>query len=126
MPDVDWRALNRANWDERVPIHLAAPIYDPTPLRAGLARKNAIEEAELGTVDGLRLLHLQCHFGRDTLILAQRGATVVGLDFSPRRSRRRVLWPTNSASQIVPTSSRRTFTMPRTRFLNRHRLTASM
>jgi SAM-dependent methyltransferase len=83
MPDVDWRALNRANWDERVPIHLAAPIYDPTPLRAGLARKNAIEEAELGTVDGLRLLHLQCHFGRDTLILAQRGATVVGLDFSP-------------------------------------------
>ncbi len=83
MSDYDWRALNRANWDERVPIHLAAPIYDPAPLRAGLARKNAIEEAELGTVDGLRLLHLQCHFGRDTLILAQRGATVVGLDFSP-------------------------------------------
>jgi SAM-dependent methyltransferase len=83
MPDVDWRALNRADWDERVPIHLAAPIYDPAPLRAGLARKNAIEEAELGTVDSLRLLHLQCHFGRDTLILAQRGATVVGLDFSP-------------------------------------------
>jgi SAM-dependent methyltransferase len=83
MSDPDWRALNRANWDERVPIHLAAPIYDPAPLRAGLARKNAIEEAELGSVDGLRLLHLQCHFGRDTLILAQRGATVVGLDFSP-------------------------------------------
>ena len=34
-------------------------------------------------MDGLRLLHLQCHFGRDSLILAQRGATVVGLDFSP-------------------------------------------
>ena len=37
---------------------------------------------ELGPVDGLRLLHLQCHFGHDTLILAQHGATVVGLDFS--------------------------------------------
>jgi SAM-dependent methyltransferase len=83
MSDPDWRALNRANWDERVPIHLGAPIYDPAPLRAGRARKNAIEETELGSVDGLRLLHLQCHFGRDTLILAQRGATVVGLDFSP-------------------------------------------
>ena len=32
---------------------------------------------------GLRVLHLQCHFGVDTLKLAQRGATVVGLDFSP-------------------------------------------
>ncbi|HXA25402.1 MAG TPA: class I SAM-dependent methyltransferase [Acetobacteraceae bacterium] len=83
MSDPDWRKLNRANWDERVPIHLAAPIYDPVPLRAGLAKMNAIEEAELGPINGLRLLHLQCHFGRDTLILAQRGATVVGLDFSP-------------------------------------------
>jgi SAM-dependent methyltransferase len=83
MSDLDWRALNRANWDERVPIHLAARIYDDTRLRAGQAKKNAIEEAELGSVDGLRLLHLQCHFGRDSLILAQRGATVVGLDFSP-------------------------------------------
>jgi SAM-dependent methyltransferase len=82
MSDLDWRALNRANWDERVPIHLAAPIYDFDRLRAGQARKNAIEEAELGSVDGLRLLHLQCHFGHDSLILAQRGATVVGLDFS--------------------------------------------
>src|SRR6266542_2690138 len=83
MSGLDWRTLNRANWDERVPIHLAAPMYDSAQLRAGQARKNAIEEAELGSVDGLRLLHLQCHFGRDSLILAQRGASVVGLDFSP-------------------------------------------
>ena len=83
MSNSKWRQLNRANWDERVPIHLAAPIYDRGRLRAGTARMNAIEEAELGSVDGLRLLHLQCHFGHDSLMLAQRGATVVGLDFSP-------------------------------------------
>jgi SAM-dependent methyltransferase len=83
MSDDKWRELNRANWDERVPIHLAAPIYDRSRLRAGTARMNAIEEAELGPVAGLRLLHLQCHFGNDSLMLAQRGATVVGLDFSP-------------------------------------------
>jgi hypothetical protein len=71
-----WRALNRANWDERVPIHLVAPIYDRAPLHAGQDRLNAIEEGELGPVAGLRLLHLQCHFGHDTLILAQRGAGV--------------------------------------------------
>jgi SAM-dependent methyltransferase len=82
-PAEDWRALNRANWDERVAVHLAAKEYDLAPLRAGRGRLNPIEEAELGQVDGLRVLHLQCHFGRDTLTLAQRGAEVVGLDFSP-------------------------------------------
>jgi SAM-dependent methyltransferase len=80
--DPDWRALNRANWDERVPLHLGAKSYDLGPLRAGRGRLHTIEEAELGPVGGLRVLHLQCHFGKDSLTLAQRGATVVGLDFS--------------------------------------------
>ncbi len=79
----DWRELNRASWDERVGIHLDSSGYDLAPLRAGRGRLNAIEEAELGPVAGLRVLHLQCHFGADTLTLAQRGATAVGLDFSP-------------------------------------------
>ena len=78
----DWRELNRANWDERVVIHLGGPGYDLGPLRAGRGRLNAIEEAELGPVAGLRVLHLQCHFGRDSLALVQRGAEVTGLDFS--------------------------------------------
>lgn len=83
MSDADdWRALNRANWDERVEVHLDGG-YDIDALIRGDARLNAIEEAELGSVDGLRLLHLQCHFGRDTLILARKGANVTGLDFSP-------------------------------------------
>jgi SAM-dependent methyltransferase len=78
----DWRATNRALWDERTAIHLAPGGYDLGPLRAGQGRLDAIVEAELGPVAGLRVLHLQCHFGADTLTLAQRGATVVGLDFS--------------------------------------------
>ena len=72
----DWRTLNRANWDERVPLHRAV-AYGP-----GEGRLNAIDEAELGPVAGLRVLHLQCHFGRDSLVLARRGADVTGLDFS--------------------------------------------
>ena len=79
----DWREANRALWDERVAVHLAPGGYDVESLRAGRAKLNAIEERELGPVKGLRVLHLQCHFGRDSLILAQRGAAeVVGLDFS--------------------------------------------
>ncbi|MFZ1425872.1 MAG: class I SAM-dependent methyltransferase [Geminicoccaceae bacterium] len=85
MPDEpdDWRELNRANWDERVAVHLGTAGYDLGPLRAGRGRLHPIEEAELRPVAGLRVLHLQCHFGRDSLTLAQRGAEVVGLDFSP-------------------------------------------
>ena len=78
----DWRELNRANWDERVVVHLGSAGYDLGPLRAGRGRLNAIDEAELGPVAGLRVLHLQCHFGKDSLVLAGRGAEVTGLDFS--------------------------------------------
>ncbi len=78
----DWRRLNRANWDERVPIHLGPCGYDVAGLLNGRAQLNAIEESELGPVVGLRVLHLQCHFRLDTLVLVQHGATAVGLDFS--------------------------------------------
>lgn len=78
-----WREANRANWDERVAVHMGPRGYDLAGLRAGRGRLNAIEEAELRPVAGLRVLHLQCHFGKDTAILAQRGAEVTGVDFSP-------------------------------------------
>lgn len=81
-PEEDWRRLNRANWDERVPVHLGpGSDYDFAGLRAGNKALRIVDD-ELGPVDGLRVLHLQCHIGTDTLALAQRGATVVGLDFS--------------------------------------------
>jgi SAM-dependent methyltransferase len=79
---MNWLETNRKNWDERVKIHLAAASYDLKSLRDGRGRLTPIEEAEVGPVDGVRILHLQCHFGRDSLILAQRGAKVVGVDFS--------------------------------------------
>jgi len=82
VPEAEWSRANRANWDERVGVHLGPGGYDLTDLRAGRGRLNAIEEAELPPVVGRRVLHLQCHFGQDSLCLAQRGATVVGLDFS--------------------------------------------
>jgi SAM-dependent methyltransferase len=82
MAEPEWQRANRANWDERVGVHIGPRGYDLSDLRAGHGRLNAIEEAELPPVAGKRILHLQCHFGRDSLILAQRGAEVVGLDFS--------------------------------------------
>lgn len=81
-PD-DWREANRAMWDERVPIHRASDFYD---FEGFLRDRDVIrdfEAAEVGDVTGRSLLHLQCHFGQDTLSWAHRGAShVVGLDFS--------------------------------------------
>jgi len=82
-----WSRINREHWDAVVPAHVASEFYDLGPLRAGAGRLYSIEEAELPVIaahgwSGLRVLHLQCHFGADSLVLAQRGATVVGLDFS--------------------------------------------
>jgi SAM-dependent methyltransferase len=82
MTEPEWYRANRANWDERVSVHVGPGGYDLSDLRAGRGKLNAIEEAELPPVEGKRLAHLQCHFGADSLTLAQRGAEVVGLDFS--------------------------------------------
>ncbi len=80
-PEPEWRRLNRANWDERVAVHLGPRGYDLSRLRAG-GRELGFVQEELGPVDGLRILHLQCHIGTDSLALAQLGARVVGVDFS--------------------------------------------
>ncbi len=83
MAQDEWREANRANWDERVAVHLAAPGDGLGRLRAGRKRLDPLVEGELGPVAGLRILHLQCHFGLDTLTLLQYGAaSVVGLEFS--------------------------------------------
>jgi 2-polyprenyl-3-methyl-5-hydroxy-6-metoxy-1,4-benzoquinol methylase len=79
---ADWRELNRANWDDRVPVHLASEYYDVGGFRAGASSLRPFESAEAGDVSGKRLVHLQCHVGLDTLSWARKGARVTGLDFS--------------------------------------------
>jgi SAM-dependent methyltransferase len=79
---VDWRGLNRASWDGRVPVHLASEFYDLAGFRAGASSLRPFEAAEAGDVTGKRLVHLQCHVGLDTLSWARKGALVTGLDFS--------------------------------------------
>jgi len=79
---MDWRELNRAMWNERVPLHLASRLYDVAAFKKGKSSLRAFEEEELGAVSGKQLVHLQCHIGLDTISWARKGARVVGLDFS--------------------------------------------
>lgn len=82
-PTVEEREANRARWDESVPHHVRSELYDLAGFRAGRDDIRPFELVEVGPVDGLDLLHLQCHIGTDTLSWARHGARVVGLDFSP-------------------------------------------
>lgn len=84
MADADYLRINKALWDERVPIHLASDFYDVAGFKAGGQTLREFEPAEVGDVTGRRLVHLQCHFGLDTLSWARRGAHVTGLDFSEK------------------------------------------
>ena len=77
-----WFAANRTLWDARVGAHLPSAFYDVAGFRAGAESLREIELAEDGEVAGKTLLHLQCHFGQDTLAWARRGAVATGLDFS--------------------------------------------
>jgi SAM-dependent methyltransferase len=83
---TDSFAVNRASWDERAPAHAASPDYAVERL---VADRNAISDVVafdrplLGSVEGLRGVHLQCHIGTDTVSLARLGARMTGLDFSP-------------------------------------------
>jgi 2-polyprenyl-3-methyl-5-hydroxy-6-metoxy-1,4-benzoquinol methylase len=74
--------LNRAYWNELVPIHAASAMYDLEHFDATGSRE-WLDNGALGDVRGKRLLHLQCHIGTDTLSWARHGAKVTGVDFSP-------------------------------------------
>lgn len=72
----------RRNWNERTPIHAASKFYDVDGFKAGRITLTDIEIDEVGSVAGKSLLHLQCHFGMDTMSWARLGADVTGVDIS--------------------------------------------
>ncbi|HEY0450764.1 class I SAM-dependent methyltransferase [Actinophytocola sp.] len=73
---------NQANWDARTPIHVASAFYGLDGSRPAASWLADYEWADLGDLDGVDLLHLQCHLGAETIALAERGARAVGLDIS--------------------------------------------
>ena len=86
-PVTDYRDVNRANWDERAPAHAASADYNLAAFVADpghLSDVVTFDRPLLGDVSGRRGVHLQCHIGTDTLSLARLGATMTGVDFSPR------------------------------------------
>ena len=82
----DYISINRANWDDRVPIHLSSTqaynvnafVADP----AMISRTVRFDAERMPDLAEKRIIHLMCHLGLDTLSFARLGADVTGLDFS--------------------------------------------
>ena len=73
---------NKASWNKRTGVHKDSAFYDLAGFKKGASSLTKIELDEMGDVKGKSLLHLQCHFGMDTMSWAREGAIVTGVDLS--------------------------------------------
>jgi len=81
-PEHTYFETNRKLWNSRVQDHLSSEFYGVNDFRKGKTSLNKIELDQLADVNGKSLLHLQCHFGMDTLSWERLGANVTGVDLS--------------------------------------------
>jgi SAM-dependent methyltransferase len=112
---------NKTLWNKRTAIHKDSSFYDVAGFKAGKNVLTPIELSALGDVKGKKMLHLQCHFGLDTLSWARLGADITGIDFSDAAIREAIqlnnelglsakficcnvydLHPSNSSSKTTP------------------------
>lgn len=74
--------INKQTWNNKVAVHVTSDFYDQENFINGKITLPQTDLEALGEVSGKRILHLQCHFGQDSLSLARLGAKVTGIDFS--------------------------------------------
>ena len=80
----EYLKVNKESWNKRTEVHVKSGFYDQASFEKGRSSLNKIELDLLGDITGKDILHLQCHFGQDTLSLARMGANVTGVDISDK------------------------------------------
>ncbi len=80
--DSDYLKINKASWNRKTDTHMESDFYDVKGFLKGKTSLKNIELDLLGDLKDKSILHLQCHFGLDTLSLARMGAWVTGVDLS--------------------------------------------
>jgi SAM-dependent methyltransferase len=81
---MNYLEINKNTWNQKTEVHLKSEFYNLPEFLKGKSSLNSIELNLLGDVKGKSILHLQCHFGQDTLTLSRMGAEVTGVDFSEK------------------------------------------
>ena len=84
QPEENYIEINKASWNTKTEFHIKSDFYDMASFRNGKTSLNEIELELLGDIKGLKVLHLQCHFGQDTISLQKLGASVTGVDLSDK------------------------------------------
>ena len=82
MENKDYLTVNRQSWNNRVDAHVNSDFYNMKGFLNGESSLKSVELDLLGDVSGKKILHLQCHFGQDSISLARMGAAVTGVDLS--------------------------------------------
>lgn len=80
----DYLETNKASWNNKVNFHISSEFYNVEAWKNGKSSLHDIELNLLGAVSGKSILHLQCHFGQDTISLARMGAKTTGIDLSDK------------------------------------------
>lgn len=74
--------INRQSWNTKTEIHLRSEFYNVEGFLAGKSSLNEVERQLLSDINGKSVLHLQCHFGLDSISLNRLGAEVTAVDLS--------------------------------------------
>ena len=82
--ELDYINKNKASWNDKTDYHVGSEFYDMDSFMKGKNSLNEFELSLLGDVSGKTILHLQCHFGQDSISLARMGAVVTGVDLSDK------------------------------------------
>jgi SAM-dependent methyltransferase len=101
--DIDYLAINKESWNSRTDAHMDSEFYNVEGFLKGNSSLNSIELNLLGDLKGKSVLHLQCHFGQDTISLQRMGANATGIDLSDKAiaSAVELAKKTNQAAQFI-------------------------
>lgn len=102
-PEQNYIKINRQSWNNRTDTHLKSEFYDLDSFLNGKTSLNDIELNLLGNLQGKTILHLQCHFGQDTISLSRLGAEVTGVDLSDKAIQvaKQIAKDTNSIANFI-------------------------
>lgn len=78
----DYININQKAWNDKTDVHIASDFYNTQSFLEGKSTLNEIELQLLGDISGKNILHLQCHFGQDTMTFSRMGAKATGIDLS--------------------------------------------
>lgn len=84
MNKKDYLKVNKKTWNDKTDVHIGSEFYDNEAFLNGKSTLNPIELELLGDIKNKKILHLQCHFGQDTMTFSRMGAKATGVDLSDK------------------------------------------